>query len=70
MASPAIDWDAVKNLIMSELEKSPRRPTELLGILSNKVPDAVVKESVLRMLQDQSIKMTPDQQLCLGTPTV
>lgn len=63
MATAVIDWDSVKLVVLRELEHTARRPTDLLNILSDRYPDVVVKEAVLRLLQDQSIKMTPDQQL-------
>lgn len=63
MATMVVDLDVVKRLVLTELEQRALRPTELLNILGDKYPDAVVKEAVLRLLQDQSIKMTPDRQL-------
>ena len=64
MATAAIDWEIVKQLVLAELEQRRAvRPTELLTILANRYPDVVIKEGVLRLLQEQSIKMTPDQQL-------
>ena len=63
MATIVIDLDMVKHLVLAELEQKALRPTELLNILGEKFPDVVVKEAVLRLLQDQSIKMTPDRQL-------
>ncbi len=64
MASAVIDWEGVKHLVLAELEEHKAlRPTELLNKLADKYPDAVIKEGVLRLLQEQSIKMTPDQQL-------
>jgi hypothetical protein len=66
MASAVIDWDGVKLLVLTELEHGALRPTELLSILSERYPDVVIKESVLRLLQEQSIQMTPDQQLQLA----
>jgi hypothetical protein len=63
MATTTIDLDLVKRLILGELERKALRPTELLVILEDQYPDVVVKEAVLRLLQDQSIKMTPDRQL-------
>lgn len=67
MATAAIDWESVKQLVLAELEQRRAvRPTELLTILADKYPDVVIKEGVLRLLQEQSIKMTPDQQLELA----
>jgi hypothetical protein len=63
MASTVIDWESVKLGVLKELEHRALRPTDLLNILGDRYPDTVIKESVLRLLQDQSIKMTPDQQL-------
>jgi hypothetical protein len=63
MATMVVNLDVVKRLVLTELEQRALRPTELLNILGDKYPDAVVKEAVLRLLQDQSIKMTPDRQL-------
>jgi hypothetical protein len=64
MASAVIDWEGVKHLVLAELEEHKAlRPTELLSKLADKYPDAVIKEGVLRLLQEHSIKMTPDQQL-------
>jgi hypothetical protein len=65
MATAVIDWESVKLGVLRELEHKALRPTDLLNILSNRYPDAVIKESVLRLLQDQAIRMTPDQQLQL-----
>ena len=67
MATAAIDWESVKQLVLTELEQRKAvRPTELLTILADRYPDVVIKEGVLRLLQEQSIKMTPDQQLELA----
>jgi hypothetical protein len=66
MASAVIDWDSVKHVVLAELEHEALRPTELLDRLGDRFPDVVIKESVLRLLQEQSIKMTPDQQLELA----
>jgi hypothetical protein len=66
MASAVIDWDDVRLLVLSELEHGSLLPTELLRNLSDRYPDRVIKESVLRLLQEQTIKMTPDQQLQLA----
>ena len=67
MASAVIDWDSVKHVVLAELEEHKAlRPTELLDKLGGKFPDVVIKESVLRLLQEREIKMTPDQQLELA----
>jgi len=63
MATTAVDLDVVKRVILAELERRALRPTELLNILGEHYPDVVVKEAVLRLLQDQMIKMTSDRQL-------
>ena len=64
MASAVIDWEGVKHGVLAELgEHKALRPTDLLSNLAAKYPDAVIKEGVLRLLQERSIKMTPDQQL-------
>lgn len=68
MATAAIDWEAVKQRVLTELRQHKAlRPTELLANLANGYPDVVIKESVLRLLQEQTILMTPDQQLELNT---
>jgi hypothetical protein len=66
MATAAIDWDRVKHAVLEELERQPLRPMQLLDALGNRYPDRVIKEGVLRLLQEGSIKMTPDQQLELA----
>jgi hypothetical protein len=66
MASTVIDWETVKQLVLNELKTKALRPTELLVELGGQYPDVVIKETVLRLLQDQAIKMTPDQQLRLA----
>lgn len=64
MATAAIDWEAVKQRVLTELrEHGAIRPTELLQYAADGYSDAVIKEGVLRLLQEQSIKMTPDQLL-------
>lgn len=65
MASVVVDWESVKRLVLAELERQSLRPVDLLQNLNGRYPDAVIKETVLRLLQDQSIEMTPDQQLQL-----
>lgn len=63
-ASAVIDWDSVKHVVLAELEEHEAlRPTRLLTRLGDKFPDVVIKDSVQRLLQEQSIKMPPDQQL-------
>jgi hypothetical protein len=66
MATAATDWDSVKQAVLDELELRALRPTELLNVLADRYPDRVIKEGVLRLLQERSIKMTPDQQLELA----
>lgn len=66
MASAVIDLDAIKLLVLAELKRKALRPTELLAILGDKYPDVAIKEVVLRLLQEHSIKMTPDRQLQLA----
>lgn len=63
MATTVVDLDTVKHDVLAELERNALRPTELLSILGEKYPDAAVKEAVLRLLQEQLIKMTADRQL-------
>jgi hypothetical protein len=66
MASAVSNLEVVKQLVLAELERKALRPTDLLTILGDKYSDVVVKEVVLGLLQEHSIKMTPDQQLDLA----
>lgn len=66
-ATAAIDWEAVKRLVRAEVEQHGTiRPTDLLDVLADQYPDVIIKEGVLRLLQEQTIKMTPNQQLQLA----
>ena len=66
MATTVVDLNAVKHNILEELQQKALRPTELLNILGDKYSDVVVKEAVLRLLQERVIEMTPDRQLHLA----
>lgn len=66
MASAVIDFDALKLVVLEQLKQKALRPTELLSILGDKYSDVVVKEVVLRLLQEQSITLTSDRQLQLS----
>jgi hypothetical protein len=66
MATAIVDLDAVKHLVLTELGRNALRPTELLAMLGDQYPDVVVKEAVLRLLQEGFIKMTADRQLQLA----
>lgn len=68
MASTAIDLDTLRLLILQELGQHALRPTDLLSTLSDRYPDTVVKEVVLRLLQEHSIEITPERQLRLVAP--
>lgn len=57
------DLEAVKQLVVAELRIKSPRPVELLTKLEAQSSDALVKEAVLRLLQEHSIKMTADQRL-------
>jgi hypothetical protein len=63
MATTVVNLDVVKSSVLTELEDKALRPTELLAILGKDYPDSLVKEAVLRLLQDQLIRMTADQRL-------
>jgi hypothetical protein len=63
MATTVIDLDVVKRLVLTQLEQTALRPTDLLTILGDKYPDTAVKEAVLRLLQERLIEMTADQKL-------
>jgi hypothetical protein len=63
MASSAIDWDSVKRAVLDAIAQEALRPTALLDALGDRYPDVVIKEGVLRLLQEQRITMTADQQL-------
>lgn len=66
MVSDGVNLEIVKRLVLAELEHKSLRPTDLLTILGDKYSDVLVKEVVLGLLQEHSIKMTPDQQLELA----
>lgn len=67
MATAEIKLEVVKEDVLAELQQHRAlRPTELLRNLSGKYADVVIKEAVLWLLQEQSIKMTLDQQLQLA----
>ena len=66
MATTVVDLNAVKHNILEELQQKALRPTELLNILGDKYSDVVVKEAVLRLLQERVIEMTPNRQLQLA----
>jgi len=67
MATATIDWEAVKQLVRAKVgQRGTIRPTDLLDVLADQYPDVVIKEGVLRLLQEQAIRMTPDQQLQLA----
>ena len=66
MATTVVDLDTVKHNILEELQQKAIRPTELLNILGDKYSDVVVKEAVLRLLQERVIEMTADRQLQLA----
>jgi hypothetical protein len=66
MATTVVDLDTVKHNILEELQQKALRPTELLNILGDKYSDVVVKEAVLRLLQERVIEMTADRQLQLS----
>jgi hypothetical protein len=66
MATTVVDLDTVKHNILEELQQKALRPTELLNILGDKYSDVVVKEAVLRLLQERVIEMTADRQLQLA----
>jgi hypothetical protein len=63
MATAVVDLDLVKDSVLEELQRNPRRPTELLDVLGDRYSDGAVKEAVLRLLQERLIQMTPDRQL-------
>ncbi len=63
MATTVVDLDTVKHNILEELQGKALRPTEILDILGDKYSDVVVKEAVLRLLQERVIEMTADRQL-------
>jgi hypothetical protein len=66
MATMVVDLDAVKHCVLEELQQRALRPTELLNVLGDKYPDSVVKEAVLRLLQERLIRMSADRQLQLA----
>jgi hypothetical protein len=66
MATTVVDLNAVKHNVLEELQQKALRPTELLNILGDKYSDVVVKEAVLRLLQERVIEMTPNRQLQLA----
>ena len=66
MATTVVDLDTVKHNILEELQGKALRPTEILDILGDKYSDVVVKEAVLRLLQERVIEMTADRQLQLA----
>jgi len=63
MTPPSIDLNRLQELIMKELENNPRRPTQLLDVLGSGYPDSLIKEVVLRLLQEGRIEMTPNREL-------
>lgn len=66
MATVTVDVDTLKNLVLRELERSALRPTELLSILGDRYSDEVIKEVVLRLLQERRIEMTSNRELHLA----
>jgi hypothetical protein len=66
MATTVVDLNAVKHNVLEELQQKALRPTELLNILGDKYSDVVVKEAVLRLLQERVIEMTTNRQLQLA----
>ena len=63
MATAVFDLDMVKHSVLEELQRKSLRPTELLDLLGERYSDVVVKEAVLRLLQERLIQMTSDRQL-------
>jgi hypothetical protein len=65
MAAAMNDAESLKKLVLDELGRNARRPTELLKILGDEYSDsdALIKEVVLRLLQEHQIEMTPSQEL-------
>ena len=65
MAAVANDAESLKKLVLDELGRNARRPTELLRILGDEHldSDALIKEVVLRLLQEHQIEMTPSHEL-------
>ena len=70
MATAVVNLDIVKRSVLEALERNALRPTDLLALLGDRYPDVVVKEAVLRLLQEHSINMTPNQQLELADRAV
>lgn len=56
-------FETIKQLIISQLENTAMRPTDLLAALEDKYPDSAIKEAILRLLREGSIIMAPDRQL-------
>jgi hypothetical protein len=56
-------FEAIKQLIISQLESTPMRPTDLLAALGDKYPDSPIKEAILRLLREGCITMAQDRQL-------
>jgi hypothetical protein len=63
MTPLTVDVNALKELVMTQLAHNPRRPTELLDSLGGEYPDSLIKETILRLLQEGQIAMTPNREL-------
>lgn len=63
MATVLANLDDIKTAVINSLHDRTRRPIELLDSLSRDYPDAVIKEAVLRLLQEGDIEFTADRLL-------
>jgi hypothetical protein len=63
MAPLTVDLNTLKERVVTELEHNPRRPTQLLDLLGEGYSDTLIKEAVLRLLQEGRIAMTASREL-------
>jgi len=63
MTTATVDMGEVKESVLVELGHNPRRPTELLTILGSRYSDPIIKEVVLRLLQEGRIQMAENRTL-------
>lgn len=65
MATVLTNFDEIKTAVINSLHNQTLRPIELLDALSQeyRYPDVVIKEAVLRMLQEGDIEFTRDRLL-------
>jgi hypothetical protein len=63
MATVLANLDEIKTAVINSLHNQTRRPIELLDSLSQDYPDIVIKEAVLRLLQEGDIEFTADRLL-------